>query len=465
MVHVLLAAVLGGVAVETGSGAASGSMLIVAPRALAEASQRYADQRSADVRASVVVLEEVLGSSTGCDDAEKLKRYLYERWKQGEGTADRLRYVLLVGDADVLPVRYMCLDRWCPEAFNYAFYPSDLYYGDVAKADGSFESWNGSTAGFHSGYFGEVRGETNKADPINLDAVDYRPELAVGRWPASTPEQVAAIASKSIAYIGAQSSRGASPRAGLIAVGGWIENRPAMDAMGAALGEGWELQRRYFKDGADAAAGGDAAAAPAPGHDEASVVALFNEGVDIVLHSGHGFDDGWDQSITAGSLGQFTNSSRPAVVMSAGCSTARFATLPPYEAYIDCWGHEQAGSNNGQKFTEPPPPPACYQTGRYNLTGLGERMLRDIPGGAVAYIGCNTGSQPCGMTLITAMAERIGKRHGRLGDCWAGAMSDYYDRERLGELKPDDGWYPPSIFFQGMKFMLFGDPSLPVAAP
>ena len=37
---------------------------------------------------------------------------------------------------------------------------------------------------------------------------------------------------------------------------------------------------------------------------------------------------------------------------------------------------------------------------------------------------------------------------------------NYVDRQRLLELKPDAGWYPPSIFFQGMKFMLFGDPSL-----
>jgi len=31
-------------------------------------------------------------------------------------------------------------------------------------------------------------------------------------------------------------------------------------------------------------------------------------------------------------------------------------------------------------------------------------------------------------------------------------------------LKPNNGWYPPSIFFQGMKFTLFGDPSLPLPA-
>jgi len=33
------------------------------------------------------------------------------------------------------------------------------------------------------------------------------------------------------------------------------------------------------------------------------------------------------------------------------------------------------------------------------------------------------------------------------------------------ELAPTSSWYPPSIFFQGMKFMLFGDPTLPLPAP
>ena len=50
----------------------------------------------------------------------------------------------------------------------------------------------------------------------------------------------------------------------------------------------------------------------------------------------------------------------------------------------------------------------------------------------------------------------------RLGDCWMDAVHYYYDKEKLAVLKPTASWYPPSIFFQGMKYMLFGDPSLPL---
>ena len=48
-----------------------------------------------------------------------------------------MHYVLLVGDSEVMPVRYIVLDRVEPAAFNYSFYPCDLYYADVAKTDGS----------------------------------------------------------------------------------------------------------------------------------------------------------------------------------------------------------------------------------------------------------------------------------------------------------------------------------------
>jgi hypothetical protein len=97
---------------------------------------------------------------------------------------------------------------------------------------------------------------------------------------------------------------------------------------------------------------------------------------------------------------------------------------------------------------------------KYNKTGLGEELLRKSNGGAVAYIGCNTGSQPCGLTLQRGFVEAAMQPHIRVGDAWNEALRYYHAHERLEALKPDAGWYPPSIFFQGMKFMLFGDPTI-----
>lgn len=64
-------------------------------------------------------------------------------------------------------------------------------------------------------------------------------------------------------------------------------------------------------------------------------------------------------------------------------------------------------------------------------------------------------------TLVLAMLSSMSWAGGLLvvaPRAFSGAVGDFIacKNSRL----PTAGWYPPSIFFQGMKFMLFGDPSL-----
>jgi hypothetical protein len=427
------------------------TLIIIAPRKFEPALRPYVEHKRRHMRARLVALESILKNEPGVDDPERLKRALYREWKT-RGAA----FALLVGDADVLPVRYMVLDRVTPPAFDYAFYPSDLYYADVAKSDGRFDDWNAQHDDFHAEYFGEVRGEKNKTDPINFDQIDYRPEIAVGRWPVSTPEEVGTLVAKSIAYEKAVTGDAKQfARAAFITVGGWIDARHQMDRMAAHLPRSWSREKRYYRDGP---------AKKAPPPDEDNVIALLNDGVGLMLHAGHGSDDRWEGSLSVAGLARVKNAGRLGVLMSAGCSTARFATLPPYEGYIDIEGKEHAGTNNGDVFDKPPPAPAPYQNGKYNFTGLGEQLLRAGPHGAVAYFGCNTGGQPCGVTLLEGFVDTLASSsRPTIGECWQGAVSYYVEREKLAELKPNEDWYPPSIFFQGMKYMLFGDPSLPMA--
>jgi hypothetical protein len=163
-------------------------------------------------------------------------------------------------------------------------------------------------------------------------------------------------------------------------------------------------------------------------------------------------------------LPRLANRGHLPLVFSAGCSTAAFATLPPYEGYMDVEGISHKGTNAGEVFTSPPPPPACLQPHDPEVTSLGEQMVLQSATGAVAYIGCNTGSQPCALSLMDGLVQGVADPANRtLGECWNHAIRHYWAAERLAELRPDDGWYPPSVFFQGMKFMFYGDPSLPVA--
>ena len=440
--------VTAGAAAEAHAGTPQEAMVVVAPLKFHKALDDYLRFRSARRPTRLVALETVLKETDGVDDPERLKRWLFQQWKEhGVG------YVLLVGDADVVPVRYMVLDRVTPPAFDYAFYPSDLYYADVAHRDGIFDDWNACKVGFHAGYFGEVRGEKNKRDPINFDAIDYRPELAVGRWPVDSADEVRTVAAKTIAFeqgVRHETALGGH-RVALVWVPGWVDARGRMDGWALRLQPAWEVVKLFGGPGAKAAS------------DEKSVVDLLNAGAAVVFHVGHGFDEGWAESLGVGALSKLTNADRLPVILSAGCSTARFATLPPYEPYEDIHGETHKGTNFGEVFDAAPPPPSPYARGRYNLTGLGERLVRGGPHGAVAYIGCNTGGQPCALTLLDGFARALAAAPDpTLGACWVRAVDHYYEAEHLATITPTPDWYPASIFFQAMKYMVFGDPAVPL---
>ncbi len=430
--------------------AARQGLVIIVPRSFYAAIKPFVTHRRSSLPVEVAILEKVLAETSGVDDPEKLKRFLYAAWQKRNA-----RYVLLVGDAAVLPVRYVVLDRITPAAFDTAFYPSDLYYADVARSDGSFDDWNGRKDGYHGRYYGEVHGEKNKHDVINFDQIHYVPSLAVGRWPVSTPEEVGRLIEKTIAFEKQIAAGGASgPRLGLVNHEGWVDARDQLDRMVALMPKNWTIERRYYAD------------AHRPSKQlptEQAVVDLLNSGVDLVVHVGHGSDTAWQGCLSVRDLGKIKNAGHLPVMLSAGCSTARFATLPPYEPYVDVLGVEHKGTYAGEVFRSPPPPPTPYQKGRLSSIGLGRQFVRGGLNGAVAYYGCNTGGQPCGITLLEGFVRTWSQNpHPRLGDCWMGAVRYYYDKEKLATLKPTADWYPPSIFFQGMKYMLFGDPSLPL---
>lgn len=422
-------------------------LAIVGPEAWSDELNRYAASRPPGVRCRVITLESITSRGLAGDEAEQVKRALHEAFCQ-EG----LTHALLVGDADIFPVRFMMLDRNTTAAFDTAFYPSDLYYADLLRADGTFEDWNARRDGHHADYFGEVHGEHNKDCAINQDRIHYLPEIAVGRWPVGGLDELRAVIDKSLAFE-RQSAAGHAGRGKvlLVAVDGWVDCRQQLVDMGRRLPAPWIPVEHIYGWPADGPAATDGAA----------VVGRLNEGVAIVAHAGHGYPGGWDRSMGTGDLGGLINGTALPVVISAGCSTAAFATLPPYEPYVDHRGAEHAGTNAGEVFTAPPPPPACLQPARLDVGSFGEQMLLHPGSGAVAYIGCNTGSQPCALTLVDGFLRAVADHPGgTIGDCWNGAIRHYWEGERLGELQPDAGWYPPSIFFQGMKFMLFGDPSL-----
>ncbi len=414
-------------------------LLVVAPAAWQGLLAPLVEARAKELPSSFLALEDALAAESGADAPERLKRAFYRRWKEGQ-----LGYVLLVGDADEMPVRFMVLDRCTEPAFHYAFYPSDHYYADLARADGSFDDWNAAREGFHGAYVGEVRGECHKDGAINADRISYVPEIAVGRWPVSSAEEVAALVAKTLAW----RPLGPAPRALLVHAPEWIDARaPATTLADAWKASGFDVARQLYGSDGDL---------PTPASTRAALLA----GVDLAVHLGHGSEEGWHRCLGPAERDALV-SAHPAVFLSIGCSTAHLCNEPPYQSYVDVQGLAHRGTNAGEVFREPPPPPAPLQAGPHNSSGLGERLMRMPAGGAVAYIGCATGAQPCALTLLEGFGQSLARDPARrIGDAWKDALGFYWEHQHLADLKPDDSWYPPSVFFQGMKFLVFGDPTL-----
>ena len=166
------------------------------------------------IAVSIPELEAYFG---GIDTPEKIKRgirYAYENL--------RIRYVMLVGDAYRVPVRYMfyhCLSKpysddpskTVPTDGNYI--ASDLYYSNLYHHEkiigwGSgfkprFENWDANRNGLsNEGWWApeEPKGKYDTITDTNPDNVDGYPDVAVGRIPAYTVTDVSSYVNKIISY-------------------------------------------------------------------------------------------------------------------------------------------------------------------------------------------------------------------------------------------------------------------------
>ena len=157
-------------------------------------------KNSTGMKSAVVTWQDLVASYPGADLPERIKRGI-ANWYSSRG----VRYVLLMGDADMLPVRYISMD-WhahTPEpdkldASDFVYSASDLYYADLFNSSEDFDDWDIDK----NGMYGELWGawKMTGLGPINYDRLDMVPDVAVGRVPASTLEEARNFVSKVISY-------------------------------------------------------------------------------------------------------------------------------------------------------------------------------------------------------------------------------------------------------------------------
>ncbi len=118
----------------------------------------------------------ILQSSPGANSAEKLRNYLVNAYAQ-----NNFRYLLLVGDVDIVPIAMLT-----PEPDGWDTVPSDFYYSDLSSI------WDTDNDTRYGEYYTQA-GEQDWG-------VDYTPEVFVGRICSNSTTICANIANRIVAF-------------------------------------------------------------------------------------------------------------------------------------------------------------------------------------------------------------------------------------------------------------------------
>ena len=274
---------------QDNAGAASQyKLLIIAPQEFMDELEPLKRFKDCSGRLTILLsLDEVYENFTGADNPEKIKRCI-AHYEQSNG----IEYVMLVGDVDKFPVRW----RWwgwakrnpdgtiIPGKDQRGWAVSDLYYADLYKnGTKNFDDWDSN----NNGLYGEIEFELDPEScapncrTINNDHIDFLPDVAVGRVPASTPEEVTTYVNKVIAYELKTTPSDTWFKKAALYTGDWLGNGNDIkdDVANYLINRGFknrDIKKRYWD------------AQQTPAQRAATFVNDLNNGLGVVNYLGHG---------------------------------------------------------------------------------------------------------------------------------------------------------------------------------
>ncbi|MBN2171991.1 MAG: VCBS repeat-containing protein [Candidatus Krumholzibacteriota bacterium] len=284
-------------------------MVIVTVDSFADLCAGYADLKTSYGLPTVVRTLEWIEQRYpfGSDRAELVRNFVvdaYEKWS--------LRFLLIVADVEQIPSRMVYTDIF----FDPRESPSDLYFGCL---DGD---WNAN----HNAFWAE---DADTAIGDWGDETDLLPEVIVGRLPAGTRDEVAAILTKSETYMQGT----AAPYQNRVLLLGEVlfpldyPTNPNITIDGAEYCESLYVKymgpdqdvTRLYENTADY-----------PGCEPLSVQAALDSmgaGQNIVVHHGHGMRQTMsvaNGSITSNMINALPNGDRTFLLYMVNCTAAAF---------------------------------------------------------------------------------------------------------------------------------------------
>ncbi|MBN1433695.1 T9SS type A sorting domain-containing protein [Candidatus Fermentibacterales bacterium] len=236
----------------------------------------------------LVYISDILSSTPGYDDAEKLRNYIVDRFE-----SDGLRYVLLAGDQNVLPVREVYL--YCEGYSDNA--PADLYFSDL---DGT---WDAS-------------GDHNYGEPE--DDLDLYSDVAVGRALFDSASEAAIFVERSMMYESSPPP-GDWQSTAMLCGGGLFPGytgAKVCDSIAAYLPVSWDINKAYES--------------PSILDGFTTHIDIINDGTNWVHYAGHGnttgiYWQGYPSSMMTNSIAQgLYNGDKAGIHHSIGCHPGAF---------------------------------------------------------------------------------------------------------------------------------------------
>jgi len=459
-IAILLALALSLIPVSATSQADGGSyphydLLIIAPDEFMDEVEPLQRFKDASGRPTIVLsLSEVYANvncSGGVDEPEKIKMCI-AHYEQTEA----IKYVMLVGDSDKFPVRYCCRDVPDPTGYQAC----DLYYADLYKSDGGFDDWDGNGNGLYAQLL-----PTSSAN--NVDSVNWHPDVAVARVPASSSTEVSTYVEKIISYELAASNSLWFQKA-LLVTGNWPPDEATKDHIATNYLTGFTIIKWYYSifkdlypiDPNDVEGSMDKRAQP--------MTDYINQGVGFLNHYGHGSIDDFAWVYDKRHLLDLTNTDKLPVIFSAGCATAEFAPAPPWQDYVDIYDvfHPAHAPAPGEIVPAPKPiQPGAGAAHDCDREARPEDWLVYRDSGAIAYLGSAGTANPGYPDILDKdffKAYDLGYRtFGDMRNYMVEAFLDGHFDEQ-GNVLAADEWNRKATWNALIRFTPFGDPSLVV---
>ncbi len=183
-------------------------MVIIAPSAFSTALQPLIEHKNTyGIETTLKTVEDIYAEYDGFDKAEQVKYFIKDALEQWN-----IKYVLLVGGLTStiyakskdnvnlgasgwhIPVRYSNV-----RAGGDLGILTDLYYADIYKEGGEFETWDSDGDGILGEWY-STNEDSNIANETPEDIIDLLPDVAVGRLAVPDATEVQDMVNKIITY-------------------------------------------------------------------------------------------------------------------------------------------------------------------------------------------------------------------------------------------------------------------------